>query len=608
MPTSPREHSKRLPGLDGLRAIAIIAVVVYHLDPAWLPGGFLGVDLFFVISGFLITKLLLDQAKAGRDGVLGRMRDFYGRRARRILPATVLVVGILVPVAIGSTGLVRLEGGDALAGLGFATNWWQIIEGRDYFATWAAPSSLQHLWSLAIEEQFYLLWPALITLIVLVTRRHWRWVYALIGTIAVAGALASTWWMYHIAVTMDIPFTTGASRVYYGTDTHASGILIGAATAAFFALATHRRPFGRHRPGPARPPEWWARLPVELLGLAAIGGLVYVGLRVSELDPQLYRGGFLAVGVIGIVAVVCATRPWSWLGRALDVQPLRWIGLISFELYLWHWPVGVAWHSIQPDPGPFWLAVQVALMVALAGATHHWVTVPIWHPRPRAVTWPAVSTLSAVAAAIVVAVVAIPSALGGPVAPVFASLNRQVEVPTIPEPTQRQLGAAGLNLPISAFGDSVMMGARQSMGSLMPNITVLATGSAQFPVIYERIREARANGTLGEIVVIHHGNNGRLAAPELDQMLSELTDRTLVVLLTVKLPYPAQQAANNQVLNDVAAAYPNTVVADWLAAGTPHPEWFISDGTHLKPAGGAAYAQFVAAAIMAFEVPTPSSA
>ena len=317
--------NRRLPGLDGLRAIAVIGVLLYHAGVGWLPGGFLGVDLFFVISGFLITSLLLSEARAA--GHLS-LRQFYLRRARRLLPALVVMLAVVaVFMAIFAAADLGQARGDIAAAFGYVSNWWYVLHHRSYFVAAGRPSPFQHLWSLAVEEQFYLIWPAVLVALV-ATRARLRWVTG----VALAAALGSAFWMRVLAVRGNVPFDTDSSRLYFGTDTHASALLLGAAAAAVMAGLAARLDRGLAR---------GVRAACDVVGVAALVAVCWSMHAFDYYRPGLYRGGFLAFAAVGVVVVVTASAPGGWLGRALDVPPMRWIGQRSYGLYLWHWPVFV---------------------------------------------------------------------------------------------------------------------------------------------------------------------------------------------------------------------------------------------------------------------------
>ena len=352
------------PALDGVRALAVVAVLVYHGLPDAAPGGFLGVDVFFVLSGYLITSLLVNEATRTRTIELGR---FWARRARRLLPALVLACAAIVGIGLAFPKLVDVPaaGADIAATLGYVVNWRFVIAHQDYFAQFAQPSMLRHTWSLAIEEQFYLIWP-LVAAFALV----WRCVRPSRFAIGCAiAAIASAVWMA-------VLFEAGASttRLYYGTDTRAQALLLGAAFGA--AGVGHR--FLRS----AR-----TRRFVSTVGLAGFVGIVICFLAVDDRTTLLYTGGFALAAVCAMALITDAAQPDpSPLGRVLGILPLVWIGRISYGIYLWHWPivliltparVGVSGVAL------FGIRVAVTLVVALAsyvlvekpirsGALHGW--------------------------------------------------------------------------------------------------------------------------------------------------------------------------------------------------------------------------------------------
>ncbi len=304
-----------LPGLDGLRALAVLAVLFYHADMVWLPGGFLGVEVFFVVSGYLITLLLLTEYRQRRAI---HFRNFWQRRARRLLPALfVMLAATLAWMVVFLPDEVATLRGDVVAALTYVTNWYLIAAQKSYFETIGRPSLLQHLWSLAVEEQFYLLWPLIFAL--LLTRLKTR------GALLVLtlGAAASALWMgalYHP--------DADPSRVYYGTDTRTFGLLIGAALAFVWAPQAD---------GTKRARRHWL---LDGVGFAALGGLVAAFLFMDELNPFLYQGGMLLVSIATAMLIAAVVHPQSpLLGPLLGVGALQWIGVRSYSLYLWHWPV-----------------------------------------------------------------------------------------------------------------------------------------------------------------------------------------------------------------------------------------------------------------------------
>ncbi len=345
------------PGLDGIRALAVAAVLLFHADFRWIPGGFLGVDVFFVVSGYLITSLLLEER---RGSMTNDLKQFWLRRARRLLPAllamttvTCTYAAVFVPDA-----LYHLRR-DVLAALTYSTNWWLIASHQSYFDALGRPPLLRHLWSLAVEEQWYLLWPLVfVGAITLVRGRVERLVLPLI----VAAVASSVW--------MAILFDPGAdaSRVYFGTDTHISGLLLGAAAAMVWTPWRWPHAAGRHL------------VKLDLFGWLALVLLAVVMLRYGEDSTLLYRGGFFVVALLSLVVVAVSVHPGALtLRAALSLPPLRYLGSRSYGLYLWHWPVFmVTRHQDYP-----WMdqrlrtALQFAVTLALTEVSFRLVERPI---------------------------------------------------------------------------------------------------------------------------------------------------------------------------------------------------------------------------------------
>jgi peptidoglycan/LPS O-acetylase OafA/YrhL len=372
-----------VPGLDGVRGVAVIAVLLFHGGVSWARGGFLGVDAFFVLSGLLITSLLLDES-ARSDAV--DLAHFWARRARRLLPALlalIVVSGAYAAVLAPRGSLAGLRR-DAMATLLYVANWRYIEAGADYFEATAAPSILRHTWSLAIEEQFYLVWPLVLFG---VARRRAR--VALTAAIAATGIAAS-------ASAMAVLFEPGqdASRVYYGTDTHVQVVLTGALLAAVLAALRAR---GTAVTGGAA---------VALGAAAAIGaaGFVAAVVGLDGSESLLYRGGFLAVAV-GVAALLAhvVLVPGGWSSKALSLPPLRGVGLISYGLYLWHWPVFLTLTRARTGLGGIGLlAAKLAVSALLAIVSYFAIERPI-----RRGALPGLRALVAVPAAMAIAAAAV---------------------------------------------------------------------------------------------------------------------------------------------------------------------------------------------------------
>lgn len=344
-----------LPALDGLRALAVLAVLFYHADVLWLPGGFLGVEVFFVVSGFLITSLLLAEYRA-KNSV--NLLQFWQRRARRLLPALFfLLIAVSVYALLFLPDEVAALRADVVAAFAYVTNWYLVFAEQSYFQEMGRPSLLRHLWSLAVEEQFYLLWPLIF--VFLLTRLKSRAAMLLLMLGATASAL-----LMGALYQPDVD----PSRIYYGTDTRAAGLLIGAALAFVIKRDT------------AIQVSLPRRVILDVVGVAALAALVIGALYMSEFDPFLYQGGMLLVSAFTALVIAAAVAPQSpLLSAVLGVGLLRWIGLRSYSLYLWHWPVFMVTRP-QLDTvldGTPLLVLRFALTFALAEISFRLVESPI---------------------------------------------------------------------------------------------------------------------------------------------------------------------------------------------------------------------------------------
>ena len=355
MPKPVGSAQRYMPGLDGLRAIAVLAVIAYHLRLGWAPGGLLGVGVFFTLSGYLITDLLLGQRDA-----LGHLRlgDFWLRRARRLLPALFLMLVVVVAwVTLLDRSRLPALRGDLAAAVLYVSNWWNIAREASYFARFGPPPPLDHLWSLAIEEQFYLVWPFLLWL----GLRYARGRYRLAGLTLAAAALSST--------VMALLYQPGVdpTRVYEGTDTRAFGLLAGAVLAMVWPSRRLRADLALRR-----------RL---LLDGAGVVGLVVMALLIWQTDEYsafLYRGGIVLLSVATVSVVAALVHPASWLGPTLGWAPLRWLGVRSYGIYLWHWPIIVLTSPTGQKGINVSLAVlQVGATIAVAALSWRFVEEPI---------------------------------------------------------------------------------------------------------------------------------------------------------------------------------------------------------------------------------------
>ncbi len=355
MPRPVESSTSYMPGLDGVRALAVIVVVGYHLGVQWMQGGLLGVGAFFKLSGFLITSLLLDAWE--RDGGLG-LRTFWLRRARRLLPALILVLAVVLSVtALVDSEQIAQRWRESLGALLFVSNWQTINDGVSYFDRVGGPGPLDHLWSLAVEEQFYLLWPLVLALALRLTAGRWTRLAKVSLVLAGISFVA-------MAVLAQPGFDN--TRVYEGTDTRAGGLLIGAALAFVW------------RPGVFPRLTLRGRFALDVVGLIALAAIGYLVASTNAYSVSLYYGGLLALSVATTVLVGAVSHPSSWLGRLLGVAPLRWIGERSYGIYLWHLPVIVFTPATVLPESPWVLATgQVLITLVLASLSWSLVEDPI---------------------------------------------------------------------------------------------------------------------------------------------------------------------------------------------------------------------------------------
>jgi peptidoglycan/LPS O-acetylase OafA/YrhL len=634
------------PGLDGLRAFAVIAVLLYHADLAWIPGGFLGVEVFFVISGYLITALLLAEwRQRGRID----LKTFWLRRARRLLPALyVLLVVTLAFAVVFLPGEVAGLRGDVLAAFGYVTNWYLIFGQESYFEAVGRPSLLQHLWSLAVEEQFYLIWPPILALGLCIgaTRLRQRRVLSLV----LFGALAS-------AVTMALLYVPGVdpSRIYYGTDTRATGLLCGAALAFLWSPGDKYRP-SETRHHRLRLPDrsrfrrrwgWTAPLLLDVVGFAALGALVWFCLNLGEFQPFLYCGGLALVGLATTATIMALVHPHALIGsRFLGSAPLRWVGVRSYGIYLWHWPVFMVTRpdlDVPIDGLPL-LALRLTATVVLADLSYRYIETPIrrgaleraWRTL-REARGPLRWRLHLQWAGALVPILASCALLGVAVAQAeppekpsylasmksvhtvershHASSTAGIDRPSLEQEGHEQApyngprvkaetpvkqtwdsgrtGSSEFTGSVSAIGDSVMLGAVGELQKDIKGLTVVdAEVGLQVYAATDTLRYRRALGQLGDVVIVHLGNNGTFTRGQFDEIMRILSGVDRVVFVNVSVPR-AWEEANNEVIAEGVERYPNTVLVDWHSASADRAEIFYRDGYHLRPEGQRLYADLI---------------
>lgn len=602
-----------IPGLDGIRALAVLAVLCYHANYSWALGGFLGVETFFVLSGFLITLLLLSEWQA-TGGI--NLKTFWLRRARRLLPAVWLLLLImpLLSNLFARDALPRLKE-DIPAALFYVTNWVYIFREVPYFEAFGRPPLLQQLWSLAVEEQFYLLWPLVLLLLLRMLKNNRS---RLLGAIFLMIAISSVW--------MAVLYSPSVEplRVYYGTDTRAAGFLVGAMLAMIGA--------------PWKAPDASSRVKLEVLGWSGLAALLILYNYLNEFRLFLYRGGILLTALASACVIMGVSSPITSLSKLLESRILRWIGTRSYSIYLWHWPVfmlsrpGIDIHL----PALLVRAGQWVVTFGLAELSYRWIESPIRHKgfRSGLHSWQAtfkswsIPQKAGVGAGIIGASLLLIWQSYQPVAEVrpgsFLALQNTsapVEMVNI-TPTRPPSGtpqqAPGMsassrststaqnlmqtlpstpaatlpNMPdITLIGDSIMQGAAPMIEDVLgQSIFIDATRKRRMEDMPALIETLAEDGHLGSVVIIHLGSNRPFEASIFDQVIESLLAHQVerIIFINVHRPIGWEYYVNKQFAEGIAR-WPQAELIDWDAIAHTRQEWFIEDQTHLSYAGSRAY-------------------
>jgi peptidoglycan/LPS O-acetylase OafA/YrhL len=587
----------RVPGLDGIRALAVTTVIVFHLLPGTLVGGYLGVDIFFVVSGFLITTLLLREREAtGRIS----LRGFWSRRARRLLPA----LGLLLLACCTAALFV---GGDVLVGLGmqvvgavtFSSNWLFIAQGSSYFGE-TVPELFRNLWSLAVEEQFYVVWPLLVVILLVRIPRAARLV--LIAVLAVASAV----WMGLAYDGLD------PTRVYYGTDTHAFGLAAG----AFLAVLL----LGRGVAGAglaSRPARWF----LGLGGTLSLGGLVALAVVLPGDSELAYRGGLALVALLSAVAIAALLVPGSLVARVLDVAPIRWVGLRSYGLYLWHWPVFVlvgaalpTWPREGLEAAPLG-GIALAITVVVAALSYRFVEQPIRRhgfrgtaraildaaPRSRR-AFGAMAGMLLVGGLALTSVFALVADPGRGEAEAYIEAGQNAigdaeEPSTGPVDEEAATDHVTTGDEITAIGDSVMLAAAPALQEAYPGIAIDAAVSRSMfsaPGIVQAQLDA---GTLRTVVVLALGTNGPIERNTLEQVRQMIGPQRELVVVNAQAPRGWIPGVNDE-LSAFALVYRNVELANWHDAIQPYLSEMARDQVHFGPFGAGIFTATVQDAVL----------
>lgn len=594
-----RKKSRYIPSLDGLRALAVIAVIFYHMGFPWAKGGLLGVTVFFVLSGYLITGLLISEFDSTKTIDLAH---FWLRRVRRLVPAIVtVVVCVTVLCTLFNHVLLTKMRPDIIASLFFFNNWWQIFHNVSYFEALGQPSPLTHFWSLAIEEQFYVVWPLLL-LAAFKLGANRKWMRR--GILVLAGASV---------ITMAVLYVPGddPSRVYYGTDTRAFSLLIG----AWLAFAWPSADFGSER---ARHIDAHMRGILNGVGIVALIALVAMLALMSGISDFPYRGGIALASVTTAVLIAILVHPATVLFKAFSNKALVWIGVRSYGMYLWHYPIVLLMAPLagSADGTPPWLAViEIAVIFGISAASYTFIENPI---RKGAIGRLAVSIRAGettlqrflqrkivpFAGALLLCGIAIGGVLFVPDASAVedTALYQDETAAVVGLPTESDQSDADASegataqdaakLDVLMIGDSVAKKCIYTFPDVFPYGALDAALNRQLTQGIEIYQSYESQGIVGNIVVFCLGNNGTVTEDDVSAAVEAVGSEKQIFFVSLRNDTGWSDAANAAFAN-AAERNNNVHIIDWHAESAGHSEYFEADGMHLTPQGGEAYTQMI---------------
>jgi len=575
-----RTKSRYVPALDGLRTLAVMAVIAYHMKFGWASGGLLGVTMFFVLSGYLITSILMNEYESTGTISLG---NFWLRRVRRIVPAVVFaVLGTLVLCVIFDHALLTKMRPDIIPTLFFVNNWWQILHNVSYFAALGEPSPLTHCWSLAIEEQFYLIWPVALLLCMKVGVSKSTIQKGTIGLAALS------------AIAMAFMFDPNGdpSRVYYGTDTRAFSLLIGAALSFVW-------PYQNLTDDLAERVSGQERLILNVLGAVGIIGLIVMVVVTNGFSPFIYRGGLVICSLLTAAAIASMVHPASIVGRIFALPPLVWVGKVSYSMYLWHYPLILLMtpNNLVGD-APIWLRlIQLVIIVGVSAFSYYFVENPIRHGALGAwfsdwregyftiADWVRDHLIPvAISGALVLvglggcAFIPDTSSVGDGSA---IQQNEQSAGGSSEESAESEEAAPAVDpYDILLIGDSVSVRAIPAFEDVFPYGHIDSLINRQLyeaPAIYQNYLD---QGLVGDVVVFALGTNGYVTDEQIDELMKLVGDQKHVWFVNTRSTEDYVYETNDA-LQRAADRYSNVELIDWYSYSDGHEEYFDGDGTHL---------------------------
>jgi peptidoglycan/LPS O-acetylase OafA/YrhL len=579
MNSKSAEGTRHIASIDGLRAIAVTAVVLYHLGISWIPGGFLGVDLFFVISGYVITRLILDSIN--QSSALD-LRAFYAARIRRIYPGMIfMVVCTIIFIGVWAPEAIKRFLSDLPYALTGTINWLLVARNQDYFETIGRPPLLQHTWSLAVELQFYLIWP----IILLAVLKYFG--KKNIARIALIIAMISGTTLFFVSLQLDQANAKQISHIYFGTDTHSLGLFLGSALAVSWIPQNLSANIEKR-----------AQDVIDAIGVVGLLGLISTFLFIDQTNANLYRIAFPLAGIFGCLVIISLVHPASRFAPLISTAPFRWIGQRSYGIYIWHWVIFQVTRPSVDLSGQTWALylARVLLVLALADISLRWVEIPFrqglvqnWF---RGMKYRSAKVRLRQQLSIIFSIV-ITLAITTSISVQAITKSNQIadqllaQSDEITKPTQDLASTTGLWVT----GDSVILGIRSKLEAKQHISLVNARVGRQAPELLAVMRVDKTSVPQSP-VIFNLGNNNALSESTVVEIFETIKDQPQIIVVNTAVPR-AWKDANNSIISSVAARYPNVIVVDWNKISTGRPELFAPDGVHLSPAGSDVYVDLI---------------
>ena len=574
-----KKSTRHISSIDGLRAIAVTAVVLYHLGISWIPGGFLGVDLFFVISGYVITRLILDSIN--QSSALD-LRAFYAARLRRIYPGFLfMVISTIIFIGVWAPEAIKRFLSDLPYALSGTLNWALVARHQDYFETIGRPPLLQHTWSLAVELQFYLVWPIiLLTVLKYFGKKN-------ITRIALIIAIISGTTLFLVSLQLDQANSAQVSHIYFGTDTHSLGLFLGSALAVSWIPQNLSANITRR-----------AQDVIDGIGVVGLLGLISTFLFIDESNASLYRIAFPLAGIFGCLVIISLVHPASRFAPIISSPPFRWIGQRSYGIYIWHWVIFQVTRPSVDLSGETWALylARVLLVLALADISLRWVEIPFrqghvqtWfrgmkYRSPKERVRQQISVLVSI-----IAVLAVTTSIS------VSAINKSNQISQVvnEELTDKEESPVDLGSTTGLWvtGDSVILGIRSKLENKEHISLVNARVGRQAPELLAVMRVDQSS-VPSSPVIFNLGNNNALSEQTVVEIFEVIKNQPQIIVVNTAVPRPWRDS-NNAIISKVASNYANVKLVDWDRISKDRPELFAPDGVHLSPAGSDVYVDLV---------------